>query len=917
MLCKSLETISILGSVTEIAHKTFCGCSSLTSVEISEGLTTIGDFAFYECVYLTSVTLPEGLLSVGERAFADCGIYEVTLPSTLLEMQNGAFDANDLLRITSNATIPPIINMEAGDDYDNTFERDDVTSIFLYVPVGCRDAYANDSQWGKFTRIYDTVAPLPEDIPVTSVTLNITELTMTMDESRKITATVAPSDATDATLTWTSSNESVATVVNGTVTAVGEGSATITATANDGSGVTATCAVTVTASSVVEPEPEPGDDETSYDNTMFISDAEAHTGKQVTLSLNLTNADAISDYQCDLYLPEGFSVALDEDGFEMIYLSDERTTARKHTYSYNTLADGSLRLISYSNSTNTFSGNEGEVLTITLDVAEDMEDGDYTLFLKNIEMTEPDGTQHKVPQTRSKVTVSSYTLGDVNDDGSISITDVRGVVNMVLAAQTPKDNPAADVNVDGSVSIADVRGVVNMELNPVTTATAMLSPKMRAASSSSNLLYVEPFTIAPGEEKEVMVMLNNPGDSFSDLQFDIYLPEGIEIVSDEVGYLFDLGSRTTSRKHNLPEGQLQSDGSVRVICYSSKAATFAGESGDVIIVPLKAADNLAAGIYNLEIKGVELARLDMSKDNPADYRASVISGSSVGEQVVLKGYFSTDAMNEINTAMADATNVAIVDLTEAVYVEPSGVMSTGNANTLFLLQEGMSMGNDANVVVGNVCEKLELADAQAFHAPFNFTAETMTFVRNFAQATIATFVLPMEVPVASVNGRVYKVGDVEGNVLKLEEITHGNLEAHQPYIVEVAEAGELLTGSLNDVTIVSGTEQPSYAVDGILHVGTYQRQEVASDAYNTYYGFTGGEFVKANTGVLKPFRTMICVPGASATNSYKLGFGDEVTAIDILDIELQGLDVYDLSGRKVAKPSKGVYIINGKKVYVK
>lgn len=785
---------------------------------------------------------------------------------------------------------------------DTEFEKEDNTTRSVLIT-----AVANEESVSMILHLKrSSDSSETTGVKISEIQLNTNKLSLFVGESFQLKTTITPKNATNPSLNWYSSDETVVTVVGGMITAMSAGTATIVVSAADGSGVCAICNLDVVAL-----------DETSYDYNLQILDAETRPGNKVTLSLNLNNIASISDYQCDLYLPEGFSVALDEDGYEMIYLSEVRTNSRQHVYSYSVLADGAIRLISYSNGSSTFSGKEGEVLTITLDVAEDMEDGDYTLFLKNIEMTEPDGTQHKVPQTRSKVTVSSYTLGDVNDDGSISITDVRGVVNMVLAAQTPEDNPAADVNVDGSVSIADVRGVVNMVLNPVTTATAMLSPKMRAASSSSNLLYVEPFTIAPGEEKEVMVMLNNPGDSFSDLQFDIYLPEGIEIVSDEVGYLLDLGSRTTSRKHNLPEGQLQSDGSVRVICYSSKAATFAGESGDVIIIPLKAADNLAAGIYNLEIKGVELARLDMSKDNPADYRASVISGSSVGEQVVLKGYFSTDAMNEISTAMADATNVAIVDLTEAVYVEPSGVMSTGNANTLFLLQEGMSMGNDANVVVGNVCENLELADAQAFHAPFNFTAETMTFARNFAQATIATFVLPMEIPVASVNGRVYKVGDVEGNVLKLEEVTHGNLEAHQPYIVEVAEAGELLTGSLNDVTIVSGTEQPSYAVDGILHVGTYQRQEVASDAYNTYYGFTGGEFVKANTGVLKPFRTMICVPGASATNSYKLGFGDEVTAIDILDIELQGLDVYDLSGRKVAKPSKGVYIINGKKVYVK
>ena len=57
---------------------------------------------------------------------------------------------------------------------------------------------------------------------------------------------ITPSTATDQTVTWTSSNEAVATVdQNGLVTSVGEGSATIKATANDGSGKFASCKVTV------------------------------------------------------------------------------------------------------------------------------------------------------------------------------------------------------------------------------------------------------------------------------------------------------------------------------------------------------------------------------------------------------------------------------------------------------------------------------------------------------------------------------------------------------------------------------------------------------------------------------------------------------------------------------------------------
>ena len=84
-------------------------------------------------------------------------------------------------------------------------------------------------------------------IPVESVALDKETLEMVEGDEASIAATVAPEEATDKTVKWTSSDETVATVdAEGKVTAVKAGTATITATTNDG-GKTATCAVTVEA----------------------------------------------------------------------------------------------------------------------------------------------------------------------------------------------------------------------------------------------------------------------------------------------------------------------------------------------------------------------------------------------------------------------------------------------------------------------------------------------------------------------------------------------------------------------------------------------------------------------------------------------------------------------------------------------
>ena len=86
-------------------------------------------------------------------------------------------------------------------------------------------------------------------ILVSSVSLDHSELTVKEGEQVVISATVAPPDATDASLTWTSSDPSVASVYAGKVNALAKGKAVITATANDGSGRTASCNLTVKHSS--------------------------------------------------------------------------------------------------------------------------------------------------------------------------------------------------------------------------------------------------------------------------------------------------------------------------------------------------------------------------------------------------------------------------------------------------------------------------------------------------------------------------------------------------------------------------------------------------------------------------------------------------------------------------------------------
>ena len=119
-----------------------------------------------------------------------------------------------------------------------------VNSVMFNV-TGSSDNGYGFSQPAYFA--YDDVAVRFEkagaDVPATGVTLDKTELSLTEGASASLTAAVTPADTTDK-LAWTSSNEDVATVKDGTVTAVKAGTATITAVCGSAK---AECTVTVSA----------------------------------------------------------------------------------------------------------------------------------------------------------------------------------------------------------------------------------------------------------------------------------------------------------------------------------------------------------------------------------------------------------------------------------------------------------------------------------------------------------------------------------------------------------------------------------------------------------------------------------------------------------------------------------------------
>lgn len=111
------------------------------------------------------------------------------------------------------------------------------------------------------------------DTSVNGVYLSYEELTMYKGKSATLKATVTPDTATNKEVSWASSNTSVATVNNGVITAISEGTSVITVKTSEG-GYTATCALTV----IAEEEETPYEPDTTDTDIYFITDSTLSNG---------------------------------------------------------------------------------------------------------------------------------------------------------------------------------------------------------------------------------------------------------------------------------------------------------------------------------------------------------------------------------------------------------------------------------------------------------------------------------------------------------------------------------------------------------------------------------------------------------------------------------------------------------------
>ena len=278
--CTGLPSLTIPGSVQTLGGHVFENCSSLVSVNFSSpGLATIGNCAFWNCKKLVNVYFPKGMTSLGNDAFYGCdSLTNVYLPKSITYLWDPFPTTIPWIYVHQDSyaqaycrpAYERIMGVQLSQASLSIKERTSgqLWSTVVHYNTNRQVSWTSDhpevatvDQMGKITAIIPGSANITatvigdEDLTAVcavevkpdlpKVTLNAATGALYPDQTLTLTATVLTEDGVDPGVTWTSSDETIATVTDGIITGLKAGTATITATAADGSGRIASCSITV------------------------------------------------------------------------------------------------------------------------------------------------------------------------------------------------------------------------------------------------------------------------------------------------------------------------------------------------------------------------------------------------------------------------------------------------------------------------------------------------------------------------------------------------------------------------------------------------------------------------------------------------------------------------------------------------
>ena len=347
-----------------------------------------------------------------------------------------------------------------------------------------------------------------------------------------------------------------------------------------------------------------------------------------------------------------------------------------------------------------------------------------------------------------------------------------------------------------------------------------------------------------------------------------------------------------------------------------------------------------------------LTSLDLSNFNTANVTVMsyMFAGCSSLTSLDLSS-FNTANVTDIEEMFSYCSSLAAIQAGSAAI--PAEVYANiGNPNLLVYVDNAsVAPQGIQNVVVNGVAPEITLSDESNWYCPQPFTAEKISYTRTFSQETQVgvsrgweTIALPFDVQSVTheTRGVITPFGDASSAYhFWLRRLTSNGLqsvlqiEANTPYLISMPNSTEYpeeykLAGKVTFSAENASVPESNLVIDesaDIFFAPTYERMEAQQYIYAINVGeerggHPEGSVFEQNYREVRPFEAYtkhLTGPSRFITlDDLDEGFATSIEELKNGKIEeLKSDQWYDLNGRRVLRPSKGLYINNGRKVMMK
>lgn len=642
---------------------------------------------------------------------------------------------------------------------------------------------------------------------------------------------------------------------------------------------------------------------------------EVMRGQIGEVTVNMNNKSGITGFQFDVYIPDDIMIAIASDGRPDVSLGSRGKSA--HVIASKEQPDGSTRFIVYAaDGKTTFTGNEGEIFKIKLDVPEEAALGSHDIVLKNIYLSNSELKSVGCGDILTTMTVTrKRRKGDVNTDGIVTGSDISAAGCIQLGNEDDDwDFWCADINDDSKVTAADIKSITYTALEEVMVSAPRRAPR-RAMGDDLGLeiwddvhIYFQPVAINPGEEALINVNLDHPNNKVSLASWYVTFPAGFSLVEDPDApddkfyhlWYEENTARTKGQFMLIMSDYADKPGVYGFTHVNIAAGNYAKKKGTILTFKLKADESVKPGVYTGHVHTFDmLDDVDYEFACNEEWFSIFVGDMGQIEYAPLTGRYEDEMAQTVTSAFAASDRLLSLDLTGVAAMPEGTSFASANPNTVVFVNADTEIGTTIpNKAVDGVAPRLDLIDGHSFGVDREFTAGEATYTRVMTQDEVASIVIPFanEAEIGVEFGIEAEYDPATGIIT----YTSASHEAHQPVLVKATQGGTKVFKASN-VAISPAAPQANSGMFGNYVHGT-------SD--EAVYKVDNGKL--ATTTALEPFRGYY-------TGEFVRGITTGVEGIGV-EINLNA-DIYTLSGIRlnctVNDLAPGVYIIGGHKVLIK